>query len=190
MPLAVIFMISMGLATDAFAVSATNGVSYGGGKNTLPLALSCGLAFGIFQAGMTTLGYFFSHLFEGFIRNANVIAFILLSLIGLKMINDALKEIKTKGHNTCDKMAGLSFPALIIQALATSIDALAVGISLGVMNISLPPAAAFIGAVTFICCFTGVYIGRFLGAGLKGKAQVFGGAVLIMVGLNILFGFL
>jgi len=183
----VILLAAFSLATDAFAVSVTNGACFCGKRGPLPTAMRCGIAFGAFQSAMTLIGYFAGNLFEGMIKNTGLIAFILLAVIGLRMINDGLKERKPAGEGAFAAPARLTTLALIAQALATSIDALAIGVGLGVMRINLMLTVLSIGIVTFACCFGGVYIGRFLGAGLKDKAQIFGGVVLILIGLNILF---
>jgi len=183
-----ILLTSFSLATDAFAVSVTNGICIRGKKNLLVTALRCGIAFGAFQAAMTLIGCLAGSVFEGIIDNTGFIAFILLSVIGLRMINGGLKQKKSAGRDDCPADARLTTPILISQAIATSIDAAAVGAGLGVIPINLMLTVFSIGMATFACSFAGVYAGRFLGAGLKDKAPIFGGVVLILIGVNILFG--
>ena len=178
--------MALGLAMDAFAVSVANGICYRGSK--VKLSLQCGLFFGFFQALMPLIGFFAGQAFLPFISGvAHWIALILLSVIGGKMIAGGIKEMRSP--DKCSAHAPrLSVNTLLVQALATSIDALAVGIGLGVMDVNIALVVFMIGIITFICSFSGVFIGRLFGARLSDKAQLLGGVVLILIGLNILLG--
>ena len=162
-----LFMLALGLSMDAFAVSISNGICYGGknGKQALQTAF----AFGLFQALMPIVGYLAGISFNEAIEFIDHwIAFGLLGIIGGK----------------CQRT--LSFRTLILQAIATSIDALAVGIGFAIMNVNIVTAASFIGVITFVCCMIGSFLGKKFGAVLEHKAVIFGGIVLILIGLKIL----
>lgn len=167
---------------DAFAVSITNGMCY-----RMPVvknALYSGLAFGIFQGLMPLIGYLagisFSQVVE---RYDHWIALFLLGFIGIRMVLEAVKEARDPNEMDIDK--AFSFKFLLVQSVATSIDALAVGVSLGVMQVNVIFAVATIAAVTFVVCFAGVFIGKRFGGLLKEKAAIAGGIILIMIGINI-----
>ena len=183
MELFTLLLIALGLSMDAFAVSVSNSLYY---KNfTKKQAILSSLTFGIFQGVMPTLGFFAGTLFLDIISNIDHwLALILLGYIGLNMIFDAIKEMKDgelvpKSTNTYD------FKTLMLQGLATSIDALAVGISFAALNINITVAASFICAITFICCLIGVLIGKKFGHLLQEKAKIFGGVILVLIGLKI-----
>lgn len=170
---------------DAFAVSVTNGMCY-----KMPLyknALFSGLTFGVFQGLMPLIGFFagssFSHIVE---RYVNWLALFLLGFIGAKMIIEAVKELRSQSLNAVERV--FKPKLLILQGIATSIDALAVGVGLGVMQVNIFVAASIITAVTFLFSFAGVVIGKKVGGLLKEKAEIFGGAILIIIGLRIFFG--
>lgn len=170
---------------DAFAVSVTNGMCY-----KMPLlknALYSGLAFGIFQGLMPLFGFFagnsFSHIVE---RYDNWLALFLLGLIGAKMIVEAVKELKDTAGNVVERVFNPKI--LIFQGVATSIDALAVGVGLGVMQVNIFAAASIIAATTFLFSFAGVVVGKKAGGLLKEKAGILGGAILIIIGIRIFFG--
>lgn len=176
-----ILLLALGLAMDAFAVSVSNGM-----RRRVPLfknALSSGLAFGIAQGLMPLIGYFAGHGFHDLIeRIDHWLALVLLSVIGGRMIHGAWKE---RGQAQEASGKGLSLPQLMLQALATSIDALVIGVTLGFMNVNIWFAVSVIGAVTFLCSFSGVLIGRLFGGLLRDKAVYLGGAILILIGVNI-----
>ena len=180
MDIITIFLIAVGLSMDAFAVAVTSGFTMK--KVELKNALKMALYFGGFQALMPLIGYLAGQSFKGFISSFDHwIAFIVLSAIGGKMIYEAHKidEIEKEKDNTN------SF-VLLGLAIATSIDALAVGISLSLLvnNIIFP--ALFIGVVTFIFSFAGVYIGKKFGNFFENKIEVAGGVILIGMGIKIL----
>lgn len=179
--------IAVGLAMDAFAVSLSNGMSVN--RLRVPYALKLAVSFGVFQAVMPALGWLLGISFrEKITAIDHWIAFILLSFIGIKMIKEG---IQCRKNPDSDKTCGeVSFKMVMVLALATSIDALAVGVTfafIGVNNFSaLLPHISIIGAVTFVICIAGVYMGKGFGRVLKDKAEIFGGAVLVLIGLKIL----
>ncbi len=177
-----LLFIAVGLSMDAFAVSVSNGLSCEEGRYAGPLAAAA--AFGIFQGIMPVIGYFLgstvSHIID---RYDHWIALILLSVIGIRMIHGSLKERRTPS----DEKSNASFSPLtvLIQAIATSIDALAVGISFSLLKINIWTAASFIAAVTLVLCLAGIVLGRYFGRKLGEKAQIIGGVILIIIGIKI-----
>lgn len=178
-----LFIIALALSMDAFAVSVCKGLS--AGKATAKNILAAALYFGGFQAVMPLIGYFLGTRFSSLVSNvAPVIAFGLLFIIGVNMIRESFKRDE-------DENADFSPRAMIPLAIATSIDALAVGISFAMLegtNIYL--AVSFIGIVTCILCAVGVKIGALFGAKYKCVAERVGGIVLILLSLKILIEFI
>ncbi|TAH66920.1 MAG: manganese efflux pump [Anaerolineaceae bacterium] len=171
------------LATDAFAVSITNGMC--SSKVTKENVITTALTFGIFQGFMPVLGYFLGNSFTDVIsRYQHFIALFLLCAIGLNMIVEAFKEYKyPEGiHNTRNVF---TVGNLTIQGVATSIDALAVGVSLAALDANITTTAILIGIITFLCCAFGVYIGRKFGLLLGIRAKFGGGVLLILIGIKI-----
>ena len=167
-----IFLIGIALSMDAFAVSICKGLSVK--KVSAKHVLTVGVYFGGFQALMPTLGFLLGYKFESFITSIDHwIAFILLALIGGNMIREALG--KDEEHE-----------AMLPLAVATSIDALAVGISFAFLGVDIVQAALLIGATTFVLSGVGIYVGNVFGAKYKSKAELLGGVVLILIGLKIL----
>lgn len=172
-------LIGIGLAMDAFAVSICKGLS----MKTIDLKKTCiiGLYFGIFQAGMPIIGYFLGIGFENFVTQIDHwIAFCLLGFIGVNMIREAL----SKNEEEVD--SDISFKTMIILSIATSIDALAVGITFAFLNVNIMASASIIGVITFILSAIGVVIGNKFGNKYEKKAELFGGIVLILMGVKIL----
>ena len=179
MSIAEIFFIAVGLSMDAFAVAIGKGLSV---KKVMPRqALITGLWFGGFQALMPVIGYFLGVSFAGFVESVDHwIAFVLLGIIGFNMIHESLSK-------SCEKSsADFSAKAMFPLAVATSIDALAVGISLAFLNENIVTAATTIGITTLILSAIGIYIGNAFGCKYKSKAEFLGGAVLILIGIKIL----
>jgi len=173
-----LFAIAVGLSMDAFAVSVCKGLSAGEVK--LKHILCVGLWFGGFQAGMPLLGYFLGSQFEGVTtKYDHWIAFILLCIIGANMIKEA--RAKTEELN-----ASFSFKTMFLLAVATSIDALAVGITFAFLQVKIIPAVLLIGLTTFVFSAAGIQIGSVFGLKYKSKAEFFGGCVLILLGVKIL----
>ncbi len=180
MELTEILLIGIGLSMDAFAVSICKGFSI---KNlNLKKSFTVGLYFGGFQAIMPLIGYFLGSVFTNFLLAIDHwIAFILLSLIGGNMIIETLKSNGNENYND-----SLDFKSMLILSIATSIDALAVGITFAFLNVNVSIAASLIGLITFIISFIGVNIGNKFGSKYGNKAQILGGIVLIIIGIKIL----
>lgn len=177
-----ILLLAAGLSMDAFAVSVTNGMCYR--INPLKNAMYSGLAFGLAQGLMPLIGYYAGSVFANIVeRYVHWVALIFLGVIGLKMIIEAVKDMKRPDGSGTER--SFSIRVLVFQAIATSIDALAVGVSLGVMKVNIMVAAATIAATTFAFSFTGVLIGKKFGQILKEKAEILGGAILILIGVRI-----
>lgn len=176
-----LFILAVGLSMDAFAVSVCKGLA----MDNVTFKKSCivGLWFGGFQALMPLLGYFLGTQFQGVISSYDHwIAFILLSLIGINMIREALKN-----RDCCDVESGsLAFRPMFMMAVATSIDALAVGVAFGSLKVDIIPAVCFIGVTTFVLSFIGSKAGGVFGMKYKSKAEIAGGVILVLLGLKIL----
>ena len=173
-----LFLIAVGLSMDAFAVSICKGLSV---KKLSPKhALLVGVYFGGFQFLMPVIGYLLGFRFEHLITNIDHwIAFVLLAFIGGNMI----KESFGKSEELNDDFG---FKTMFLMAVATSIDALAVGITFAFLNVSIIPAASLIGVTTFIIAAVGIYIGNVFGAKYKSKAELAGGIILVLIGVKIL----
>lgn len=174
-----LFLIAIGLSMDAFAVSVCKGLS--ARRFRLGSALACGAYFGGFQALMPLLGYVLGVRFQGVINSVDHwIAFVLLGLIGLNMVRESRDHDETRLDSSCA-------PALMLPlALATSIDALAVGVTFAFLQVQIVPAVLFIGVTTFVLSAVGVAAGNVFGVKYKSRAELFGGVVLIAMGLKIL----
>ena len=174
-----IFIIGVSLSMDAFAVSVCKGLSIQ--KLKIKQALIVGLYFGAFQALMPAIGYFLGVSFKDYIEVIDHwIAFVLLAIIGGNMIKESLD----KSGEEADPSLG--FKTMVVLAIATSIDALAVGVVFGLTNVPIVAAVCIIGVTTFILSMIGVKIGNLFGAKYKSKAEFVGGLVLILMGLKIL----
>lgn len=176
-------LLGVGLAMDAFSVSVANGLHEPGMKGRKMCAVA-GI-FGLFQGLMPLLGWFCIHslvqYFSTFAKLVPWIALALLSYIGAKMILDSLHECPS--GDCCTK---LTVSALLLQGIATSIDALSVGFTIADYDLTAALlAAAMICAITFVICMAGLLIGKTVGNKLSGKAGVFGGVILIAIGLEI-----
>jgi len=173
-----LFLIAVGLSMDAFAVAICKGLSVK--KVKFSNAICCGLWFGIFQAGMPVIGYFLGSGFRQYIENFDHwIAFALLCIIGVNMIREAFGEEE-------ESNASFSPKTMLPLAVATSIDALAVGVSFALSDIKIAPAATLIGIITCILSAFGVYIGNIFGSKYRKRAEIVGGCILILIGLKIL----
>jgi putative Mn2+ efflux pump MntP len=174
-----LFVLAVGLSMDAFAVAVCAGLTIQ--KARLKRALIVGLCFGFFQAAMPLIGYFAAMLFaDKIIAYGYWIAFGLLVFIGGKIILESFK--KEEDQKEYSLRPSQMFPL----AFATSIDALAVGATFAFLQVSIIPAALFIGIVTLIISMVGVKVGSIFGTKLKSKAQLAGGAILLIIGLKIL----
>jgi putative Mn2+ efflux pump MntP len=175
-----ILFIAIGLAMDAFAVSITSGLTI---KNLkINHAFRIAIFFGLFQAIMPAVGWLAGFNLRDFISNIDHwIAFGLLSAIGFKMIFESAKMKSDE-----KKINPLNIRILLILSVATSIDALAVGLSLSFLKISIVTPAIIIGAITFFLSFTGVFIGNRFGHFFENRIEFIGGLVLISIGVKIL----
>ena len=174
-----IIVIGIGLAMDAFAVSICKGLSMK--KMNWKSAIIIALYFGVFQAGMPIIGYFLGTAFSGFVESVDHwIAFILLSIIGGNMIKESTDDEVEKRNDKVD------IKTMILLAIATSIDALAVGVTFAFFEVNLLQAIMIIGIITFVLSIIGVKIGNRFGDKFQNKAELTGGIILILIGLKIL----
>ena len=179
MSLAELFILAVGLSMDAFAVAVCKGLAMG--KVRFRQMLVPGLWFGVFQALMPLIGYFLGSRFEKYIVSVDHwIAFVLLAGIGVNMIREAFTEEES------DQDTSLSVKAMLPMAVATSIDALAVGITFAFLQVRIVPAVSFIGCVTFLLSMLGVKVGSVFGAKYRKGAEIAGGVILILLGVKIL----
>lgn len=177
MTLLEMLLISLSLASDAFAVSICKGMSI---KNiNLKKSLIIASYFSIFQMLMPVIGYFIGSQYISFITNfTHFIVFIILIIIGLKMIDES-----RKANILNDK---LNVKEMLILSIATSMDALAIGISFSLLKMTLLKPVSLIGVITFIVCFIGAKLGNKIGEKYKSKAELLGGIILIIIGLKII----
>ena len=180
-----LFLLAVGLSMDAFAVSVCKGLAMK--KATLKAEATCGLWFGGFQMLMPVTGFFLGSLFaEAIEAFDHWVAFGLLAIIGINMLKEALEKEDESGDDP-EKDADLSVRTMFLMAVATSIDALAVGISLAMVgSVNIWLAAAFIGICTCLLSALGVKIGNVFGIRYEKKAEFAGGVILILLGVKIL----
>lgn len=172
-----LFVLAVGLSMDAFAVSVCKGLSLG--KIEMKHMCIAGAWFGGFQALMPLLGYFLGSIFADMItRYAHFIAFILLAVIGGNMVKEALGE---EEHMDAD----MDSKNMFLLAVATSIDALAVGVTFAFLQVDIGAAVSFIGVTTFVFSAVGVKIGSIFGAKYRSRAELAGGVILIAIGIKI-----
>lgn len=173
-----LFGIAVGLSMDAFAVSICKGLAVQ--KMNWKYGVIAGLYFGGFQALMPTIGYLLGVQFQSLITSIDHwIAFFLLAVIGGNMIRESRQEAEALDDSYDVK-------TMLLLAIATSIDALAVGVTFAFLEVRILPAATFIGLTTFLFGLAGIYIGHFFGARFKNKAEFIGGLILIVIGCKIL----
>ncbi len=177
--------IAIGLSLDAFAVALCKGLAMPGKVNKKS-ALIIGLYFGGFQALMPLIGYYFGSKFLVYIeRFDHWVAFGLLCIIGFNMLREGIEDLKTNPSDD-DINCKVDVNTMVPAAIATSIDALAVGITLSVLNVNVFFSSCFIGTVTFVLSIVGVFIGHVFGSKYKAKAEILGGIILILIGCKIL----
>ena len=180
MDLLTLLTLAVGLAMDAFAVSICKGLAMR--EKVLKKGIIVGLWFGGFQALMPTIGFFLGTQFKDQITSIDHwVAFVLLGLIGINMVKEALSNDEEQADDT------IAVKEMFMLALATSIDALAVGITFAFLNVHIVSAASMIGVCTFLISFAGVKIGNIFGTKYKSKAELAGGIILILLGFKILF---
>ena len=175
-----LFLLAIGLSMDAFAVSVCKGLAMQ--KVNFRSAAICGVWFGGFQALMPTIGYFLGSTFEQYITAFDHwVAFVLLAAIGASMIKESFSKEESETNSS------FAFKTMLLMALATSIDALAVGITFALLpDINVPLAVCLIGVTTFVCSAAGLKVGNLFGLRYKAKAELAGGIILILIGLKIL----
>ena len=172
-----LLLTAVGLSMDAFAVSVCKGL--GMRKMRYDRALVIGLYFGVFQAIMPLLGWLLGVSFSRYIQAFDHwIAFILLAIIGVSMIKESFGDKE-------EVDASMDVKSMFLLAVATSIDALMVGVTFAFLNVAIVPAVLFIGATTFVCSAVGVKIGSIFGMRYKSRAELCGGIILILIGLKI-----
>ena len=184
MTLLEIFLVGVGLSMDAFAVAICKGLAMP--RVNRKQTLLIGLYFGVFQAVMPLTGWLLGSQFARHVtKMAPWIAFVLLAWIGGSMIRESLSEKEEEEHA---ELVELRHRELLMLAIATSIDALAVGVSFSMVELTVPiyAAAALIGCTTFAISVAGVFVGHLFGARYKNRAEFVGGAILILIGLKIL----
>lgn len=179
-----LLMIAVGLSMDAFAVSMTNGMCISGHCNKNRFfghAFVWSAMFGLFQGLMPLLGYFLGRTFSALISSFDHwVAFLLLAFIGGKMVWEAIHPEEEE----CD--INLPFGTIVTQAIATSIDALAVGVSFALLQMEIFSASGIIALTTLLLSLVASFLGKGFGSLLKSKAEVFGGVILILIGVKIL----
>ena len=173
-----LFLIAVGLSMDAFAVSVCKGLSVK--KVGVKHAALAGLYFGGFQFLMPVIGYLLGFRFESVIETVDHwVAFVLLAFIGGNMIKESFGKAEELNDD-------FGVRTMLLMAVATSIDALAVGITFAFLEVQILPAAGLIGVTTFLLSFAGIYIGNVFGARYKSKAELAGGIILVLIGVKIL----
>ena len=179
MTLLELFLIAVGLSMDAFAVAVCKGLSMKRIDKKYMLLIA--LFFGGFQALMPLLGYFLGSQFSIYIEKIDHwVAFILLAMIGGNMIKESREAAEEETYH------GINYKELLLLAVATSIDALAVGITFAFLRVEIVPAVLLIGCTTFVLSLIGVVVGNLFGARYKSRAELTGGIILILIGLKIL----
>ena len=179
MSLPELFILAVGLSMDAFAVSVCKGLSVR--RGSMKQAITVGIWFGGFQALMPFLGYLLGITFSSLITNVDHwIAFVLLAFIGFNMIRESRSEEENESNDRFD------FKTMLPLAVATSIDALAVGVTFAFLQVNIVPAVSFIGCITFILSAIGLKAGNIIGAKNRSRAEFAGGLVLILMGIKIL----
>ncbi|MBS6195686.1 MAG: manganese efflux pump [Clostridiales bacterium] len=186
MDIVTLITLAIGLSMDAFAVAVCKGLAMK--KITVGKAAIVGLWFGGFQALMPLIGYFLGVQFKDKITSVDHwIAFVLLALIGLNMIREALgKDDEGEECSECGESGTLKVKEMFVLAVATSIDALAVGVTFAFLQVNIWAAVSSIGLITFALSMVGVKVGNVFGVKYKARAELAGGIILILLGLKIL----
>lgn len=180
MSLIELFILAVGLSMDAFAVAVCKGLSMR--QLNKKHAVVIGLYFGGFQAAMPLIGYYLGYHFKDAIASVDHwVAFILLVIIGANMVKESLAPCEAEELDP-----SVDFKTMVVLAVATSIDALAVGVTFAFLHVRIAAAVCFIGATTFLLSMAGVKAGNIFGTKYKSKAEMTGGAILILMGTKIL----
>ena len=179
-----IVLLGVALSMDAFAVTISNVFCYPNASRARLLALP--VAFGVFQAGMPLLGYFLGGVVGDFIETySGIITLVILGFIGGNMIKEGACALRGGGDGEEDN--ALTLKVILVQAVATSIDAFAVGVSLRAVSVAVAPAVSIIGVTTLLCCIVALAIGKRFGHLLGDRAQIVGGVVLVLIGIKAMF---
>lgn len=187
MSIAELVIVAIGLAMDAFAVSISDALVYSTESSRRLMTLP--VAFGIFQGGMAALGYLLSGIAAELVEAySGIIALVILALIGGSMVKDGIKNAE-RPSDIVETAPGarLSASVVLLQAVATAIDAFAVGVSLRALDVGFWISTTLIGAVTFGVCVVAISIGRRIGGALGWKAEIGGGVILILIGFRAFF---
>ena len=190
MGIAEILLLGVALAMDAFAVTISNTFCYRGASKVRLFMLP--VAFGVFQGLMPLLGYFLGGIVGGFIEQyCGIVTLVILGFIGGSMIKEGVEELRERKEGKGDvcpiDVQKLTAKIILVQAVATSIDAFAVGVSLRAASVEIVSAAAIITLTTFACCLVALAVGKRFGNMLGDRAQIVGGAVLVCIGLTAMF---
>ena len=183
MELLQVFLLALGLSMDAFAVSVSDGICFQKEKKKLIVA---SLSFGVFQSLMPLIGYLAGKTFSSYVEIVDHwIALVLLGFLGGKMLFEAIQNLRHPEEEVCH--AAFTYKLIFTQSIATSIDALAAGVTLAVAFPNTNPylAVSLIGVTTAICCLIGAFVGKKFGAMMKDKAALLGGVILIAIGVKI-----
>lgn len=175
-----LILISIGLGMDACSVAICKGLCMD--KRNYNKAVIIGIYFAIFQFIMPLIGYYFGNIFGNNLKvYSHLISFILLFLLGISMIKESFNK------NDDSYNDDVNFKAMLMPSIATSIDALSVGITFSLLNINIISSCVIIFIITFILSFMGTIVGQIFGIKYKDKSQIFGGFILIIMGLKMLF---
>lgn len=187
MNVAEIVLLGVALAMDAFAVAISNAFCYRGASRARLFALP--VAFGLFQGLMPLLGFFLGGVIGDIIETyAGVMTLVILGVIGGNMIKEGVVALRRPEEDACALSASeLTVSVVLMQSVATSIDAFAVGVSLRAVNVDIVASAVIIAATTCACCFVALGLGRRFGNVLGDRAQIAGGVVLVLIGLKAMF---
>lgn len=181
-----VLIIGLALSADAFAVTISDACAYKDESRFRMMLLP--VAFGLFQGIMPTLGYFLGGLFAEIIEAyAGVVTLLILGIIGGNMIREGISALRSNNHEDNETCNHLTLAIVIIQAIATAIDAFAVGVSLRAQAVAIIPTACIITCTTFVCSCIALVIGRRFGLLLGDRAEVVGGIVLVAIGLRACF---
>lgn len=181
-----IVVLGFALAMDAFAVTLSNAFCYKGASLARLFALP--IAFGVFQGLMPLVGFFLGGIVGDIIETyAGIVTLVILGIIGGNMIKEGVSALRSPGASCSLEAERLTAGVILMQSVATSIDAFAVGVSLRAVNVDIAVSAAIIALTTCACCFVALGLGKRFGSVLGDKAQIVGGVVLVLIGLKAMF---
>lgn len=176
-------ILGLGLAMDAFAVTVSDAVAWP--HETRARLFLLPVFFGLFQGLLPVLGYVLGNVAGDFVEDfSGIIALVVLAVIGGNMVREGIRDLRRPGEHAMVKEGRLSIGVILVQAVATAIDAFAVGVSLRAMHADLLIAVSVIGVVTFLACCVAVPLGRKVGEALGVRAQILGGCILIAIGIR------